>query len=143
MRIATWNMNGYSARVKDGSLKALLAERYDVVCLQETKIARRTLRETVAWYHASWRCCERAYAGVAVFTAEAPLQVLDTGVKEIDDEGRVLAVEIPSAWVVSAYSPTFIGRPDREAYRFRYEDVLRSFVAGSWPPASPSSCAGT
>lgn len=122
-------MNGYSARVKDGSLKTLLAERYDVVCLQETKIARRPLRETVALYHASWRCCDSAYAGVAVFTAEAPLQVLDAGVKEIDDEGRILAVEIPSAWVVSAYSPTFIRSPEREAYRFRYEDVLRSFVA--------------
>jgi len=130
MRIATWNMNGYSARVKDGSLAALLRQRYDVVCLQETKLGSKPLPAAVADFHAAWSCAEGGgHHGVAVFTKEAPLGIRTSGVPEVDDEGRLLAVELASAWILSAYSPTFVGRPEREAYRMSYERVLHALVA--------------
>lgn len=129
MKIASWNMNGYSARVKDGSLAALLRQRFDVVCLQETKLGSKPLPEMVADFHAAWSCAEGGrHHGVAILSKEAPLSVRTSGVPEVDGEGRILAVELKSLWVASVYSPTFVGRPEREAYRFRYEDDLRRFA---------------
>ncbi|MBQ3941287.1 MAG: endonuclease/exonuclease/phosphatase family protein [Bacteroidales bacterium] len=121
-------MNGYSASVKDGSLAALLRLRYDVVCLQETHLPQKPLPENVAWYHSRWRCAAQRRSGVAIFTRDQPLAVLDSGVSEVDTEGRLIAVEVPDAWIVSAYSPTFIRRPQREAYRHLFDETLHSFV---------------
>jgi len=131
-------MNGYSARVKDGSLAALLRQRYDVVCLQETKLGAKPLPDAVARFHAAWSCAEGGrHHGVAVLTKEAPVRVRTSGVPEVDAEGRLLAVELASSLIVSAYSPTFFGRPDREPYRHRFDAVLLSFVGSLLATGKP------
>lgn len=130
MKIASWNLNGYSARMKDGSLDYLLRQHYDVVCLQETKLGTKSLPDKVADYQVAWACAEGGrHHGVAVFSKEVPQQVLKSGAQEIDVEGRIVAVELTTVWILSVYSPTFLGRPDRELYRMTYEHVLRGFVA--------------
>ena len=138
MRIVTWNMNGCSARVKDGSLQALLRQRPDVLCLQETKLGSKPLPEAVAGYHAAWGCAEGGRLhGVALFTEDVPLSTRASGFPDIDREGRVLAVELRGVWVVSAYSPTFLNHPEREEYRHRFDAVLLSFVGSLLATGKP------
>ena len=138
MRIASWNINGYSARMKDGSLDYLFRQHYDVVCLQETKLSTKSLPNKAADFHMACSCAEGGrHHGVAVFTKEAPLQVITSGTPEIDAEGRIVAVELASVWVLSVYSPTFLNRPDREPYRMKYEHVLRDFVTKLFQSGKP------
>ena len=138
MRIITWNMNGCSARVKDGSLQALLRRQPDVLCLQETKLGSKPLPDVVGGYHARWSCAEGGgHYGVAVLSKDAPLSVRTSGVPGVDVEGRVLAVELSALWVVSAYSPTFLNRPDREPYRHRFDAVLLSFIGSLLATGKP------
>ncbi len=138
MRIITWNMNGCSARVKDGSLQALLRRQPDILCLQETKLGSKPLPGVVGGYHASWCCAEGGgHHGVAVLGKDAPISVRTSGVADIDCEGRVLAVELSALWAVSAYSPTFLNRPDREPYRHRFDAVLLSFIGSLLATGKP------
>lgn len=52
MKILTWNINGIRAARRDKSLKAILDSlEAEVICLQETKVTRKCIKEGRKFKH--------------------------------------------------------------------------------------------
>ncbi len=124
MKIVTWNVNGIRAVHTKGLFKELFALDADVYCLQETKSTLdqvpEDLRETSGYkFFLSHSLGRKGYSGTAIFTRETPKQVLvdiphDIAKKyglendsygNVNEEGRVIAVELDKYFIVNVYTP--------------------------------------
>lgn len=108
-------------------------ERPDILCLNEVKAADEvipTLQVAPELPHKVWLCSKekKGYSGVAVFCREKPLRVRK-GIGVFDGEGRAIAVELPSLWLLSTYVPNAGQRLERLDVRVnKWDKALLSFV---------------
>jgi len=132
MKLVSWNTNGIRATVKNGFWQEFLtAVKPDVICLQEVKAEPDQIPEEVlnSGYSSFFSPCKikKGYSGVSLHSKEEPLSVLyGLGIKEFDDEGRLIAAEYHDFWVVNTYIPNG-GRPGRLEYKMRYYDAFLAF----------------
>jgi exodeoxyribonuclease-3 len=99
---------------KRGFAAWLAQESPDILCLQETKARPEQLSGDLTVprnnagepYYAYWASAKKAgYSGVAIYSRVKPAEVKPLGLKEFDDEGRVLLAEFPDFTLISAYFP--------------------------------------
>jgi len=115
MRIATWNVNSVRARL--AHLCAWLeAERPDVVCLQETKVADALFPHAplAELGYTAVISGQKAYNGVAILSV-LPLEEVRVGLeallpgddeaRELDGQKRVLSARIEGVRVLNLYVP--------------------------------------
>ncbi|RHY44687.1 hypothetical protein DYB38_011338 [Aphanomyces astaci] len=115
LRILAWNVNGLRAVLKkDNYFRAYIArENPDVLCLSETKIDDAALGQVVPIIirffrkPTIWFIWFTGYAGTAVFSKVEPLSVRTSLVVagQPDNEGRFVALEFSSFWLVHTYVP--------------------------------------
>ncbi|TYZ58162.1 hypothetical protein PybrP1_003953 [[Pythium] brassicae (nom. inval.)] len=135
-RVAAWNVNGLRALLRNDDsvhLRAYVArEDPDVLCLSETKVDRDELQKLEnlwpQYEHQYWACAtKKGYAGTAVLSKVKPLSVRDeivaSGNKAPDDEGRFLALEFAAFWLVHTYVPNAGMKLERLDYRTKKWDV--------------------
>lgn len=129
MRFVSWNVNGLRAAVKKGFEESVAALDADVVALQETKLQEGQIDIDLPGYFQFWSYAERkGYSGTAVFCRERPLRALHgLGVSELDDEGRIVALEFPAFWFVDVYTPNAQNELARIDHRMAWDDAFRSF----------------
>jgi exodeoxyribonuclease III len=129
LRVITLNVNGIRAAATKGLFRWLAAQKADVVCLQEIKAhdadlgpAMRAPRGLTGHFsHAQ----KKGYAGVALYSRARPDAVREGfGVREFDDEGRVLEARFGKLSVVSVYLPSGSAGPHRQASKFRFLDAF-------------------
>jgi len=130
MEFISWNVNGLRAVLKkdfEGIVRGIDA---DIVALQETKLQEGQATLDLPQYHEYWSYAQRkGYSGTAVFSKVEPLQVWHGfGPDEIDDEGRVCALEFPGFWFVCVYSPNAQPELARIGFRMDFEDRMRAFL---------------
>ncbi len=132
MRFVSWNVNGLRAVQKKGFEDIVREIDADVLCLQETKLQEGQIKLDLPQYHDYWSYAERkGYSGTAVFSKEEPLQVLHgLGVPELDDEGRICALEFPDYWLVCVYTPNAQNELARIDHRMAWDDAFRDFCKG-------------
>lgn len=133
MKIASWNVAGIRAVLKKAVLlEYLRAEDADIVCLQETKCARKDLPGELAnlkqypfkYYHDSTKTA--GYAGVALLSKRKPLSVeYGLSVAEYDVEGRMITATYEDFILVNAYIPNAGRGLVRLDYRMRWDEDLR------------------
>ncbi|HTQ01559.1 MAG TPA: exodeoxyribonuclease III [Casimicrobiaceae bacterium] len=123
MLLAAWNVNSLSVRLPR-LLAWLAANRPDVVCLQETKLADEKFpaRELAAAGYAAHFAGQKTYNGVALLAQEA-LHVGDVaiGIPGFPDEQkRVIAATVAGMRVVGVYVPNgqAVGS---EKYRYKLD----------------------
>ncbi|NWH74933.1 APEX1 lyase, partial [Piaya cayana] len=111
-------------------------EAPDVLCLQETKCGAGSvppeLRALPSLPHQYWASPHDrpGYSGVGLLARVQPLRVTyGIGEEEHDGEGRVVAAEFPSLFVVSAYVPNSGRGLGRLPYRRRWDAAFRRFLA--------------
>ena len=131
MKLVSWNVNGVRAAWKKGFGDWLMAERADVVCLQETKAQPDQLAPEVLdplGYHGEWHWGEKkGYSGVATFSKIAPAKVeRGFAIKEFDNEGRVLATKHGDLTLFNIYFPN--GKKDETRLKFKM-DFYEAFLA--------------
>lgn len=129
MKLISWNVNGLRSVLKKNFLEYLDAEKPDVLCLQETKCRPEDVEQL--WpvsYATYWNSAEKkGYAGTAIFTRTRPLNVgTGMGVAEHDNEGRILAAEYGSFFLVNVYVPNSKRELTRLPYRQKWD---RDFLA--------------
>ena len=130
MRLLSWNVNGLRAAHRKGLLDWLLAERPDVLCLQETKANPDQLPpelKNVPGYHAYFCSARRkGYSGVALYSRVEPKKVdLGFGVERFDVEGRTIAADFGSFILLNVYFPNGGASEERLQYKLEfYEDFL-------------------
>jgi len=134
MKIVSWNVNGLRSLAKGGYWEAFLREvKPDIFCLQETKANPDQLTEAFlspVGYSAFFSSCQirKGYSGVALYTKVEPLKVIyGMGVKEFDQEGRIIGAEFEDFWLVNAYFPNGGQGPERLDYKLRFYDAFLTF----------------
>ena len=144
MKIMSWNVNGLRslAPAKGGSASGgkdnywetfLKTLKPDIFCLQETKASPDQLPETMrspAGYSAFFSSSQvkKGYSGVALYSRTKPLSVIyGMGIKEFDQEGRLVGAEYEDFWLLNAYFPNGGMGPERLDYKFRFYDAFLKF----------------
>ena len=81
-------------------------------------------------YKSYWNYAEKkGYSGTAIFTKREPLSVTyGIGVDEHDHEGRVITLEMPGFYLVTAYVPNSQDGLKRLDYRMRWEDDFLAYL---------------
>jgi exodeoxyribonuclease-3 len=135
IKIATWNVNGIRACVKNGFVDWLIKCNPDVVLLQEVRADESQIPAEVVKltsYHQSWFAAtsRKGYSGTGVLSK---VPVLSTkqglGIPEIDAEGRVLTCEMQDFFVVSAYFPNSQDAGKRIQFKIAFCSALEKYIS--------------
>ena len=133
MKIYSWNVNGIRAVETKGMLKTFIEqEDPDVICFQETKAHPSQLSLDYPDYHKYWNSAEKkGYSGTSIWSKVEPLQVIHDIPDDIAQhhgligdtygnparEGRVLASEFNTFYLLTVYTPNSKGDLSRLALR--------------------------
>ena len=143
MKIYSWNVNGIRAVHKKGFFLPFIAKHQpDVLCLQETKAMQDQSEVDLPEYDEYWHSAEKkGYSGTAIFTKIAPENVLyglpDSIKKRFDltdkygdtaTEGRVIALEFETVFVVSVYTPNAKDDLSRLSVRERWDQAFLAYM---------------
>ena len=130
MKLLSWNVNGLRACMGKGFMDFFADADADAVCLQETKLQGGQIALDLPGYEQYWNYAEKkGYSGTAVFTRIPPISVrYGLGIPEHDAEGRVIALELESFWLVTVYTPNSQDGLKRLGYRMEWEDAFRSYL---------------
>jgi len=132
-KLISWNLNGVRAAVKKGFLDSLSELNPDILCIQETKAQDDQVREALSslgGYHVYSNSAEKkGYSGTAILSKIEPLSVSnDMGISEHDMEGRVIAAEFESFFLVTIYVPNSKRDLSRLEYRSQWDADLLKYL---------------
>ena len=127
MKIISWNINGLISFIENQRYREIENFDADVVCFQETRTKRRLT--ALSDYCHYWNPCERdGMHGTMTLSKQEPLNVIyGLGVEELDKEGRVLTIELPTLFVVNCYAPRAVNL-ERHDFRRKWDNALCGFV---------------
>ena len=135
MKIVSWNVNGLRSLAKDGYWEAFLrGTKPDIFCLQETKASPEQVPEElrdVAGFSSFFSSSQmkKGYSGVALYSKIEPLSVIyGMGIKEFDQEGRLIGAEYEDFWLLNVYFPNGGQGPERLDYKMRFYDAFLAFA---------------
>lgn len=133
--IASWNVNGIRAAAKKGFVEWIEAGKYDIVCLQETKVFEKSqLSDEILnpdgykYSYFAHHKIKKGYSGVAIYSKTEPEKVkYGLGDPKFDDEGRIVVAYFPDFVLLNVYFPNGGMGPERLKYKFEfYEYFLKS-----------------
>lgn len=132
-KLISWNLNGIRASVKKGFLDSLNELNPDMLCIQETKAQDDQVREALLnldGYHIYSNSAEKkGYSGTAILSKIEPISVTNNmGISEHDMEGRVIAVEFESFFLVTIYVPNSKRDLSRLEYRSQWDADLLKYL---------------
>ena len=129
----SWNVNGVRSVERKGFLDWLVKSNYDVVSLQETKVADHAILSEALrqpdGYRSYWHGATEklGYSGVAVFTKKEPKSArADFGQTILSGEGRVLELNYGDWLFLTVYFPNGKASPARLEYKLNF---YREFLA--------------
>ncbi|MEH6542918.1 MAG: exodeoxyribonuclease III [Porticoccaceae bacterium] len=126
MRLVSWNVNGIRAAMKKDFAQALHEMNTDVICLQETKAQDdqvMTALEGIEGFHVYANSADKkGYSGTAILTRQEPLSIhYDMDKPEHNLEGRVIALEFDTYFLVTVYTPNSGSELKRLDYRQQWD----------------------
>lgn len=143
MKLYSWNVNGIRAVLNKGLFQSFIIEHDpDILCLQETKAERGQVELDLPQYHEHFfSAVKKGYSGTAIFSKTPALSYIDGFPEDIIEkydvtgdtygdpnaEGRVIAAEFESFWVVTVYTPNSKGDLSRLSLRKNHWDP--AFIA--------------
>ena len=130
MKFISWNVNGLRACVGKGFEDAFKQLDADFFCLQETKMQAGQLDISFEGYQSYWNYADKkGYSGTAIFTRHTPMSVsYGIGIDLHDHEGRVITLEMPDFYLVTAYVPNSQDELRRLDYRMQWEDDFAAYL---------------
>jgi exodeoxyribonuclease III len=134
MNIISWNVNGIRAVHRKGQFDRILEENPDILCIQETKANPGQLPPEVlgprgyqSYFHFPTE--KKGYSGVAIYTKEKPLKVInDLGIPDMDQEGRLILAEYKNFTLINTYFPNGGGAPERLQYKLAFYDHFLAYI---------------
>jgi exodeoxyribonuclease-3 len=134
MRLITWNVNGLRAHLKKGAWDWSAKQKADAICYQEIKARPDQLTKAQQAlfddYQVAWNPAERpGYSGVATITAAEPAETVGGfGVKQFDEEGRVLQTHFDDFVLLNVYFPSGTSGPHRVEYKLKFYKALLKHI---------------
>mgnify|MGYP001334371097 CR=1 FL=1 len=130
MKIISWNVNGIRAAINKGFYSSMSKVNPDIICLQETKAHKDQVNLILDDYpYKFWNSAQKkGYSGTAIFSKIEPVKhIYDIGIEEHDQEGRVIALEFDSYFLVTVYTPNSKRKLLRLKYRQKWDkDFLKN-----------------
>ena len=132
MKLITWNVNGLRSIFGKGFQDFVLAEKPDLLLLQETKVDPASLEWD--WlgggYELIWnRARKPGYSGTGILSKTKPLSVSHgLGISDHDNEGRVITAEFQGCYVVCVYTPNSQAELVRLPYRMTWDAAFLAYV---------------
>jgi exodeoxyribonuclease-3 len=151
VRIASWNVNGIRAAWGNGLSEYLATVAPDILGVQEVKSHRAALPPEILdppGYRTIWHSAGRpGYSGVGLFVSEHlaaanPWFVRGMGRPEVDAEGRVLTLELPDFFFVTAYFPNSGAGGRRIDYKLDFCRGIEKFCSNLERRGKPVLLAG-
>jgi len=133
IKVISWNVNGMRAILKKGMLDWLYKEKPNIFLIQEIKAREKdlsNLREKAPDYHMYFNSAEKkGYSGTAIFTKTEPSKITyGIGVKEHDNEGRVITLSYDKFYVVCVYVPNSGDGLRRLEYRQGWDKAFKNYL---------------
>ncbi|MDO4975423.1 MAG: exodeoxyribonuclease III [Alphaproteobacteria bacterium] len=130
MKLISWNVNGLRACVNKGFFDFFKSSDADIFCVQETKMQQSQADFKFPEYFEYWNSAiKKGYSGTAVFSKNEPINITyGLGIKEHDQEGRVITCEYEKFFLVNVYVPNAQRELTRLSYRMQWEDAFRDYV---------------
>jgi exodeoxyribonuclease-3 len=133
-KIITYNVNGIRSAMSKGFADWLKATKADIVCLQEIKAEQNQIDTMVfeeMGYHCYWySAMKKGYSGVAILSKQKPDTVVyGCGIKQYDDEGRVLRADYGDVSVISVYHPSGSSGEDRQAFKMKWLTDFEQYIS--------------
>jgi exodeoxyribonuclease-3 len=131
--LISWNVNGLRAAVKKGFLELLLEQKFDTVCIQETKASSdklpREVKNIPGYYNYFVSAEQNGYSGVGVFSKRKPLNVeTGMGIEKFDREGRFLRVDYDDFILMNIYFPNGKASQERLNYKMDFYDAFLDYA---------------
>jgi exodeoxyribonuclease-3 len=106
LKLVSWNIAGFNSILSKGFTDYVLKEDPDILCIQETKLNSYDNEILKGYYQHFNFSIKRGYSGTAIFSKIKPINWTDgIGIKEHDNEGRVITAEFEKFYLVNAYVP--------------------------------------
>ena len=134
MKIISFNVNGVRAISKKTFFVDMKGLNPDVICLQETKASVEQVKETVSDMLSDYviyanQAVKKGYSGTAIFSKIEPLNVTyDMGIKEHDQEGRIICAEYTDYFLVTVYTPNSGNDLRRLDYRQEWDADFLEYI---------------
>lgn len=130
MKFISWNVNGIRACVQKGFLDFFKEIDADIFCIQESKMQEGQLELELEGYYQYWNyAIKKGYSGTAIFTKKEAISVnYGIGIKEHDQEGRVITLEYENFYIVTVYTPNSQEKLARLDYRMEWENVFKDYL---------------
>lgn len=133
LKILTYNVNGIRAAVKNGFLAWLKGKDFDIICLQEIKVAEVDFDakpfEALGYTCYLFPAEKKGYSGVAIFTKVKPDRVVKgIALPEFDTEGRNIRIDVGDLSILSAYFPSGTTGDERQAVKMNYLEAMFHYL---------------
>jgi exodeoxyribonuclease-3 len=131
MKLVSWNVNGLRACMKKGFADFFNEMDADLFAIQETKMQPDQMDDSMKFegYHRYMNSAERkGYSGTLVYAKKEPLNVYYEIEGDTTKEGRVITLEYPDFWFVTAYVPNSKEGLLRLPYRCEGEEMLKAHL---------------
>lgn len=133
IKFLNYNVNGIRAAANKGLFELIERENPDFVSLEEVKSFKdqAPLSLLKKDYHVFWHAAVRkGYSGTAVFTKREPLSVqYENFGEEMSTEGRLIALEYESFFLLSVYTPNAGDGLKRLSFRMEWDNRFRDFIS--------------
>lgn len=133
MKVVTYNVNGIRAAMSKGLLDWIQNLSPDILCLQEIKASPEQVGvlefESLGYHHYWYPAQKKGYSGVAIFSKVKPKHVeYGCGIKEYDDEGRILRADFNDFSVMSVYHPSGSSGEERQAFKMKWLSDYSEYI---------------
>ena len=133
MKIITYNLNGIRAAMSKGLIDWISQVSPDVLCVQEIKANPDQVGvfefEELGYHHYWYPAQKKGYSGVAIFTKQKPKHIeYGCGIKEYDDEGRILRIDFEEFSVMSVYHPSGSSGDLRQSFKMEWLEAFLNYI---------------
>jgi len=127
LQVVSANLNGIRSANSKGFFDWVLANNFDVICIQELKCADddlpENLRNIPGYYAYFSHATKKGYSGVAIYSKIEPESIIYSfDSSDFDDEGRYIEIRIGDLSIVSLYLPSGSSGEDKQLKKYRYLD---------------------
>ncbi|MEI6092616.1 MAG: exodeoxyribonuclease III [bacterium] len=134
-KIISWNVNGIRAIIKKGFLNVLAKEQPEIFALQEVKASLEQVTRVASpsdYNFVIFAGDKPGYSGVATYIKKGIKYDVKKGlgIKEFDQEGRSISIEMEDMVFVTAYFPNSQPEAKRLKYKLAFCDAMKDYLDG-------------
>ncbi|WP_372768383.1 exodeoxyribonuclease III [Lutibacter sp.] len=133
MRIVSWNVNSVRAIIKKDFIASVKKLEPDILCLQETKAAKKEVQKALLPLNSYLTYCNSAekkgYSGTALLSKNKPVKIIGS-INEVDNdkEGRLICAEYSNFYLINVYAPNAGQKLERLDYKKTWNSHFLAYL---------------